>query len=77
MENLYTTADAAQIITEQCLPANARPRTSRSVALLCRKGQMPGAYMIYGDWCIPKDGLEEFISNSKKQSRSYIKSKKS
>ncbi len=41
------------------------PRTSRSISRLCMNGEIPGAYRAYGDWCIPAEGLEQFIAKSK------------
>lgn len=61
-QKIFTTQEAAEYITAKVLPSNAKPLTPRSVARMAKLGRIDGAYMAQGDWCIPQDALDTFVS---------------
>ncbi len=66
MPTLYTTREVANIIAKaKILPSAAKPLSQRSVARLCKRGKLPGAYLVQGDWCIPDTAVNTFIKHTK------------
>lgn len=62
---VHTAKEVAEMLNVRLLPASAKPLTERSIARLCKLGKLPGAYMALGDWCIPVDGVEHFIEETR------------
>ena len=63
---LYTTAEAADVIAKaNILPGAAKPLSQRSVARLCKRGSLPGAYLVQGDWCVPQSAIDGYIATTR------------
>ncbi len=62
-QTLYTTREAADIIANaNILPSAAKPLSQRSVARLCKRGVLVGAYLVQGDWCVPQSAIDSYIA---------------
>lgn len=63
---LFTTREVAEQIAEaKILPNAAKPLSQRSIARLCKRGRLPGAYLVQGDWCIPQEAVTAFIDQTR------------
>ncbi len=61
---LYTTREAADVIAKaNILPSGAKPLSQRSVARLCKRGVLVGAYLVQGDWCVPHTAIDAYIAS--------------
>lgn len=65
-EKPLTAKEVAEIITARLMPEKAKPLTERGVARLCKLGRLTDAYMVFGDWCIPRKSVDEFIEGALK-----------
>ncbi len=66
---LYTTAEAADVIAKAGILPGATSLTQRSVARLCKRGSLPGAYLVQGDWCVPQTAIDRYARAVRKDTK--------
>lgn len=63
---LFTTREAADLIAKAGIfPGAVKSLSQRSVARLCKRGNLPGAYIVQGDWCVPQTAIDSYIESVK------------